>query len=132
MKNYYKKISVAVVILLSFSFAFPASADPAPTTDTAESFLKTFAKEGAGFKEATEYSASENLGLMVQYVLSFLGVIFSILIIYGGFLWMLARGDEEQVTKAKDIIQNALIGLIIVLAADVITYYLVNRLIIDY
>ena len=50
-----------------------------------------------------------------------MGVVFLILMIYGGYLWMLARGNEQEVEKAKNIIQNALIGLVIVLAAYAIT-----------
>lgn len=58
---------------------------------------------------------------IVQYLLSFLGVIFVILIIYAGFLWMTARGDSEQVAKSKQILIDAVIGLIIVLSSYIIT-----------
>ena len=59
---------------------------------------------------------------IVRYLFSFLGVIFVILIIYSGFLWMTASGDEEQITKAKDIMQSSVIGLVIILMSSVITY----------
>ncbi|MEA3398203.1 MAG: hypothetical protein U9R06_00465, partial [Patescibacteria group bacterium] len=61
------------------------------------------------------------IGKIVGTLLSFVGVIFLILMIYGGYLWMLARENEEQAKKARNIITNALIGLIIVLAAYAIT-----------
>jgi len=51
------------------------------------------------------------------------------LVIYGGFLWMTARGNEQQVTKAKDLIISAVIGLVIVLAAYAITAYVGGALI---
>jgi len=70
----------------------------------------------------------EVIAIMVQYLLSFLGVFFVVLIIYGGFIWMLAKGDDAEVTKAKDIIRNAVIGLIIVLSAYVITTGIIGRL----
>ena len=50
-------------------------------------------------------------------VFGFLGIIFLILTIYGGVLWMTARGNEEQVTKAKNILKTAVIGLIIILTS---------------
>jgi len=64
------------------------------------------------------------LGTVVGAGLAFIGVLFFILIIYGGLLWMTARGNESQVEKAKDLIQAAIIGLIIVLAAYAITAYI--------
>lgn len=53
--------------------------------------------------------------------LSFLGLLMVILIIYGGFLWLTARGNEQQVDDAKHTIRSAIIGGIIILAAYTIT-----------
>ncbi|MBI4812330.1 hypothetical protein HY798_02705 [Candidatus Falkowbacteria bacterium] len=44
--------------------------------------------------------------------------------IYGGYTWMTASGNEQQVEKAKGIIKNAVIGLIVVLAAYVVTAFI--------
>jgi hypothetical protein len=63
------------------------------------------------------------IGKIVGVVLSFVGVLFLGLMIYGGFYWMLARGNQAEVTKAKDLIEAAVIGLIIVMAAYAITAY---------
>lgn len=63
----------------------------------------------------------EIIGLVIKVLLSFLGVIFLVLLIYGGYLWMMDRGEEALAKKAKDVIKNAIIGLIIVLAAYAIT-----------
>jgi hypothetical protein len=76
-----------------------------------------------------DYQAGDNyfptkIGQIIGVLLSFVGTIFFILIIYGGFLWMTARGNEQDVTKAKDLITSAIIGLVIVLAAYVITTYI--------
>ena len=43
--------------------------------------------------------------------------------IYGGFVWMTARGNTQAVDTAKDLIYSAVIGLIIVLAAYAITTF---------
>ncbi len=76
--------------------------------------------------EIAKRSLPEIIGIIIQAILAFLGVAFLILIIYGGYLWMLARGNEQQVEKAKNIIKNALIGLIVVLAAWAITFFLMS------
>lgn len=46
-----------------------------------------------------------------------LGLIFLILIIYGGLLWMMGGGNPDTVRKAKRILGSALIGLIIIMLA---------------
>ena len=64
------------------------------------------------------------IGKIVGAALAFIGILFFVLMIYGGFLWMTARGNEENVTKAKELIIAAVIGLVIVLAAYAITAYI--------
>lgn len=60
-------------------------------------------------------------GQMISLILSFLGVIFLALIIYGGNLWMSSAGNDEAITKAKNIMASAVIGLLIIFAAYAIT-----------
>lgn len=71
----------------------------------------------------------EVIGKVIGIALTFLGALFLILMIYGGYIWMMARGNEEETNKAKSIIKNALIGLIIVLATYVISEFLLQTLI---
>lgn len=66
---------------------------------------------------------------IINVLLSLLGVILLLLIIYGGVLWMTARGNEDQVKKAKNILTDAIIGLIIILAAYAISTFVVNALV---
>lgn len=68
------------------------------------------------------------LGGLISGLLAFLGVIFMALIIYGGFLWMTARGAEDQIGKAKKIITSATIGLAVVLTAYLISLIVVALL----
>lgn len=82
--------------------------------------------EKSGFVESI--TVSSIVGTVIQVFLSLLGIVFVVLLIYGGFLWMNARGNEEQVTKAKNTIQMAIIGLVIVTSAYAITYFVFNNL----
>jgi len=66
------------------------------------------------------------VGSIIRYTLGILGIIFVILIIYGGFLWMMAGGNEESVGKAKKFITNATIGLIIVILSYAISLFIIN------
>jgi hypothetical protein len=72
----------------------------------------------------SQKSLPEAIGLVIRVILSFLGIIFLVLMIHGGYIWMLARGNEQEVTRAKNIIVNAIIGLVIVLSAYSITWVL--------
>lgn len=61
------------------------------------------------------------VGRIIGVAISFLGVIFLLLMIYGGFRWMMAHGNEQEIEKAKGIIQTAIVGLVIVLLAYILT-----------
>lgn len=52
---------------------------------------------------------------IINIVLGFLGLIAVIIVIYGGFVWMLSGGQAEKIDKAKKILKNGLIGIIIIL-----------------
>ncbi len=66
---------------------------------------------------------------IIQAALGLMGIVVVVLIIYGGFLWMTAGGDEEKIGKAKKTIINAVIGLAIILSSYAITQFIVTRLI---
>ncbi len=68
------------------------------------------------------------IGRLVQFFLSFLGIIALILIMYAGFIWMTSNGDEDKINSAKQTLKNAIIGLAIVLSAWAITTFLLTRL----
>lgn len=93
-----------------------------------DSGLSSTAQE-AGYETSGSESPEKYISRVINIILSVLGVLFLILMIYGGLIWMTAAGNEEKATKAKELITEALIGLIIVLAAYAITFFIVNRLI---
>lgn len=79
-------------------------------------------------KTGLESNLETSLSTVIKGVLSLLGTIFLILMVYAGILWMTAQGAEEKVTKAKDIIKAAIIGLIVVLSAYAITSFVTGKL----
>ena len=68
------------------------------------------------------------IGQIISIGLGLIGVIFLVLMIYSGYNWMTAQGEEEKVTKAKDTIIRALIGIIIVVGSYAIWRFLFVRL----
>jgi hypothetical protein len=65
---------------------------------------------------------------VIQVMMGFLGVLAVGLVLYGGFIWMTAHGDDQKVLKAKKILQQASIGLAIILSAFAIATYVVRVL----
>jgi len=68
------------------------------------------------------------IGSIINIVLSFLGVIFLVLTIYAGFLWMTAGGKPEQTETARKMLINATIGLVLILAAFAISNFVLTSL----
>lgn len=71
---------------------------------------------------------STKVGQMVGSIISFIGVILLLLVIYAGFLWMTSAGNEKKTEQAKNILTSAIIGLIIVLSAYAITAFIGRQL----
>ena len=61
------------------------------------------------------------IGNIIGAVLAFLGVVFFGIILWAGISWVTSMGNEEKITKSKDMIIAAVLGLIVVLGAYAIT-----------
>ncbi len=104
--------------------ALPIVAFAATTTyDAANTGLNATAN-------AAQLNTSQDLptviGTVIRAGLGLVGMIFLALMIYSGVIWMTARGDESKASKAKDTIIAAIIGLIIVVGAYAITFFVIN------
>lgn len=65
---------------------------------------------------------------IITVVFSLLGIVFLFLTLYAGYLWMTAMGDPKKVTKAKDILGQSVIGLIILVLSYGISYMVVGTI----
>lgn len=65
---------------------------------------------------------------VISTILALLAIIFFILVTYAGFRWMTARGNEEVAAEAKNILEAAIIGLIVILSAYALTSFIFKRL----
>lgn len=70
----------------------------------------------------------EMVGRIINFALGFLGVIAVALILFGGFKWMTAAGNEDKVSEAKKLLGAGVIGLVIILAAWSIASFIINAL----
>ncbi|MFA6551178.1 MAG: hypothetical protein WCV41_01465 [Patescibacteria group bacterium] len=77
-----------------------------------------------GKKDPREIAAN-----VINILLGFLGIIAVVLILAGGFKWMIAAGNQDKVDEAKKLMSAGVIGLIIILAAFGIARFVINALV---
>lgn len=80
----------------------------------------------AGGAEGSGLSAKDPrfiIADIIKTVLSILGIIFLVLMVAAGFMWMTAGGEEKKVEKATGIIKTAVIGLGLVLISYSLTLF---------
>jgi len=114
------------VFILIFGFFLALGANAQLNSDTWSTINQEAndAANEAGFESGGgEVGLSLYVENIITAFLSLLGVIFIILMILAGYNWMTAGGDEQKVTKAKDTIKRAIIGLLIIMGAYAITYF---------
>lgn len=116
-----KRVLVVTIMAILFTSFFATSASA--QLGKAQSNLQA-ALGGTGLESDLDVS----IGMVIKGLLSLVGTIFLILTIYAGILWMTAQGNDEKVTKAKNILQSAIIGLVITMAAYAITSFVTGSL----
>ena len=66
---------------------------------------------------------------IIRTVLSFIGLVFIVLIIWSGIEWLTSNGSPDKITKAKNRIIHSVIGLIILIAAFGISKFVLSAII---
>lgn len=129
MNKRFKNISVAIILsCLALLIVSPASA--ANLSDI-KTVLGNMAKEATFVSAAEDAPASIEgiIGTALIAILTAFGIVYFILIFYGGVLWQTAHGDHERVEKARTIIQNSTIGLAIILGAYAIVLFVLGAIV---
>lgn len=105
-------ILAAAGLLLGFGFADPASA-------------VSLVNPNSGLGLASN-DLIDTVIAVVRWILGLVALVAVIMIIYGGYVWMTAGGDSAAVERAKKIILNAVIGLVVTLLSFAITFFIIN------
>lgn len=66
---------------------------------------------------------------VIKAFMGLLGIVAVCLILYGGFRWMTAMGDQTKVDDARKIIVSGIIGLVIILSAYAIANFVLGAII---
>ncbi len=124
LKFMKKFIYTTIIFITVFSFQVLLAQAQVDMNKQLEVAGETSGPYAAG---TDEYTMSEIAGTAVSAFLSILGLIFIILTIYGGYTYMMARGNEEQIEKALHTIRRAIIGLIITVGAYAIWSFIFSE-----
>ncbi len=100
-----------------------AAAPLAVHAQTASTFSVESVGEQIGLGNADLKTTVINI---IQWILGFMTLIAVVFIIYAGFVWLTAGGNEDRVEQAKRIISAAVIGLIVILLAWAIVIFVAN------
>ena len=119
-------LALALPALLGGHFAF--AQETSAHSDLSDYFGgttgATFATEaGLGSGDLVSTVAS-----IINVILGFLGVIAVVIILFGGFKWMIAGGDKTKVDEARKWIFSGITGLVIILSAYAIASFVIDRI----
>ncbi len=101
------------LVLAAVLFIDPAFAQLIDASDSPSNISGATGSEG---------SFRTILRTIINFALYFLGLVATIMVIYGGFLYITSQGEDTE--KAKKVLMYAAIGIVIIL----ISFALVNTL----
>lgn len=126
-----KRFIALSIIIISFLFIAPnlilaeGEGETPPATTKSQILNNTKAvSNSAGYANADKSTLITTVANTVKILLSFLGIIFLILIIISGFQWMTAGGNEDAIKKARSRIKNAIIGFAIIVSSYFIVFFI--------
>lgn len=114
------------VSMLSISFMpYLAKADVDVWGDVDGNAVNSIVEEKTGLEYQDPRIIVANI---IKFALSFLGILAVILILIGGFKWMTAGGNDDQVAEAKKWMYSGVVGLLIILAAYALATFVTEQI----
>ncbi len=127
MKRLYATV---MTLMIALTLALPGMVSAKTTTQKINSALNQAGITGFGQKlgDANRIGLGGLVGNYVKVFLGFVGTIAFVIFLYGGFLWMTARGNEDQVADAKKYLFNGTIGVVVIVLAYSAAYFITDQL----
>jgi len=72
---------------------------------------------GSDFFDLSTLTAADVISGVITLALIIAAIIFFLMLVVGGIMWIVSGGDKGQTEKARGMITAALIGLVIVFSA---------------
>ncbi len=115
---------LSLLVMLGSVFLFTPIVHAKKTFGDAQNAL-TLVSGKAGIQQD---SVPSIIGSLAKGALAVAGLIFFILMVYAGLVWMTARGNDERITKARNTLIASIIGLVILISSYAITNFIQTRI----
>lgn len=119
-------VSMVASLGLAASMTVPvavfAQADSLTVNDLGVNAIQGTVKLGSGDVRSTA-------ARIINVALGFLGIIAVVIVLIGGFQYMISGGNDTKTAEARQLIFAGIIGLAIILSAWAITSFVISRLI---
>ncbi|MDD4412562.1 MAG: hypothetical protein PHR00_02870 [Patescibacteria group bacterium] len=141
--NRHRQTIGTALILLGFVFVVTMvffiksttvlAADASVGTGQVDIWSDQYSQDQVGFTSFEDIGMGKRdprriIAAAINVMLGFMGVVATCFIIYGGWLWMNAKGNEAQIEKARTLLKNSIIGLLIILSAFALAIYITRVL----
>lgn len=124
-KNFHKKV---VGLCVLFGFVFALSSGIAALAQTGSPSPDGFGLQPLSQSGLASQDIRITVAKIIRAALGLLGVVALAIVIYGGYLFMTAAGNEQQAERGKMVLRNGLIGLGIILSSFAIVQFVISRL----
>lgn len=127
--NFFKQckafiLTIGLIVIVSlFNYGLTTHAAPDPGLGGDIGRQLNSAGNGMGVSEPVDPRVT--IMYIIRSILRMLGIIVLCFIVYAGFLWLTAGGNESQIEKAKLVMRNSVIGLAIILSSYSITIFVI-------
>ena len=91
--------------------------------------LEVGISEVEGTLELGQRDIRSTIASIINVAMGLLGIVAVVIVLYGGFTWMTAGGNEEKVGTAQKIIVSGIIGLALILASWAIARFVLESLV---
>ncbi len=116
--------------LLSFALIFSFGFAALPAAPAYASTISEACRENpsALICQEQERSAGDIIGIIIKLLLFGIGALSVVMIIVSGIRYSISMGDAGNITKAKNSLLYAVVGLIVSLLAYAVVHFIVNQL----
>jgi hypothetical protein len=127
LKNIFK-ITVVTVLFIPLLIIVPTVSAETTKTPTPSSEFRLVPACATGSNLPQLDCVLETLGSIAQVILGVTGSLALLMFVYGGFMILSSRGNDSQVKQGKTILENAVIGIVIILLAGYLIRFGMSRL----
>ena len=124
-----KRLTAVGLACLTIAFCALIVTSPHPLlAETVTSTISQGLDNTAGGTYDTNLTATVFIGNLIRTLIAATGILFLVITVYAGILYMTAMGDDSKIKKAKGMLTSSVIGIVIVVGAYALTSYVVTAL----